>query len=323
MSATWEQAREEWSKATQMGWQSIQEFAIVGRILIELKEDKEQTPHGTWGPKLATLLNMETRAAANTLASRLMRIAKHMPMLELKKPQNMNSALALIKKETQMDKPKMVGWTKAAEIELGSLPAGFSRNTLAQDQKKKDDISAMCGFPVGGRIEIGGEKAKAIAKAIETLACRYDSEKAIAERAAEAAAAAESLPKTAKEKLEAAARKMERELAARFDTEVEARVSPLREKLQREYVTQAEETERLRQVRAGIRGMLTRDEFNLIRTCLHPDKQPEDKRDRYNRAFEIFNRLETAVNDKPATRTAPAGQSFADMKKAASARGIH
>jgi hypothetical protein len=50
--------------------------------------------------------------------------------------------------------------------------------------------------------------------------------------------------------------------------------------------------------RCGIDSHMTMEEFQLVRNCLHPDRAPEGKRDRYTRAFDIFNRLEKTVNTK-------------------------
>lgn len=41
----------------------------------------------------------------------------------------------------------------------------------------------------------------------------------------------------------------------------------------------------------ALSGTMTEEEFRLIRGLLHPDKHPEEERQRYTRAFEVFNRL--------------------------------
>ena len=38
--------------------------------------------------------------------------------------------------------------------------------------------------------------------------------------------------------------------------------------------------------------LLTRDEFNLLLNCLHPDRAPADRRERFDQGFAIFKRLE-------------------------------
>lgn len=52
------------------------------------------------------------------------------------------------------------------------------------------------------------------------------------------------------------------------------------------------------QYRLGIDSHMTMDEFKLVRSCLHPDRAPEDRRERFDKAFTIFNRLEKTVNTK-------------------------
>jgi hypothetical protein len=58
------------------------------------------------------------------------------------------------------------------------------------------------------------------------------------------------------------------------------------------------ELEAQRKIRMRLDGYMTQEEFNLIRGCLHPDKQPEDQSERFNKALEIFLRLKDTVNTK-------------------------
>lgn len=41
---------------------------------------------------------------------------------------------------------------------------------------------------------------------------------------------------------------------------------------------------------------MTQEEFNLVRGCLHPDRAPEDQREKFAKAFQIFNRLAQHVD---------------------------
>lgn len=49
---TWEQVREEWSKAEQMGHQSVLQAATVGQMLIDLKE---VTPYREFQQRVAEI----------------------------------------------------------------------------------------------------------------------------------------------------------------------------------------------------------------------------------------------------------------------------
>lgn len=51
-------------------------------MLIELKAE---TPHGEWAAKLAHALNL-TAAGSNTAGSRLMTLARNLPLLEQRQP---------------------------------------------------------------------------------------------------------------------------------------------------------------------------------------------------------------------------------------------
>lgn len=42
----------------------------------------------------------------------------------------------------------------------------------------------------------------------------------------------------------------------------------------------------------GVKGVMTQDEYKLILNCLHPDRAPEDRRDRFTKAFAIFKRFD-------------------------------
>ena len=44
-----------------------------------------------------------------------------------------------------------------------------------------------------------------------------------------------------------------------------------------------------------VTALMTESEYKLVLNCLHPDRAPEDKRDRYGRAFDIAKRLEIGV----------------------------
>jgi len=45
----------------------------------------------------------------------------------------------------------------------------------------------------------------------------------------------------------------------------------------------------------SVQVKMTQDEFNIVRGCLHPDKQPESEQAKFSRAFEIFNRLKPVI----------------------------
>lgn len=110
----------------------------------------------------------------------------------------------------------------------------------------------------------------------------------------------ETLPPTATKKTKAALSQVVNDLRHDFETEVEHVV---RERLkdQRERLTAREkevlaERERVRELRTNLDGLMTEEEYRLVRGCLHPDRAPEDRRQQFGKAFDIFTRLEKSVN---------------------------
>lgn len=115
----------------------------------------------------------------------------------------------------------------------------------------------------------------------------------------------ETLPATATKKTKAALNQVVADLRHDFETEVEHVVKE-RLKVQRERIHKLEkeaqeERDRARNLRMNLDGLMTEEEYKLVRSCLHPDKAPEDRKAIFNKAFDIFNRLEKSVNrDMPA-----------------------
>lgn len=110
----------------------------------------------------------------------------------------------------------------------------------------------------------------------------------------------ETLPPTATKKTKAALSQVVNDLRHDFETEVEHVV---RERLkdQRERLTAREkevlaERERVRELRTNLDGLMTEEEYRFVRGCLHPDRAPEDRRQQFGKAFDIFTRLEKSVN---------------------------
>ena len=56
------------------------------------------------------------------------------------------------------------------------------------------------------------------------------------------------------------------------------------------------ESERVIKCQSTVDCFMSREEFRLVLSCLHPDKQPEERRDRYNKAFDIIKRMEKEVS---------------------------
>ena len=98
------------------------------------------------------------------------------------------------------------------------------------------------------------------------------------------------------------------EVEPQIEAEVQRRVTQEREELARiraklnaiEKETK-EELEIAQNLRMNLDGLMTEEEYRLIRGCLHPDRAEEELKPKFGRAFDIFSRLEKSVNrDMPA-----------------------
>jgi hypothetical protein len=105
-------------------------------------------------------------------------------------------------------------------------------------------------------------------------------------RAADQEVDASTLSQSAQQRLEAVIRQHKRRLDADFERRVQeeanARVSRLAYPRLMEIIGDAQQV-----LRAGRRGIFTRDEYNIILRCVHPDRSPavEEK----NEAFRLLH----------------------------------
>lgn len=84
---------------------------------------------------------------------------------------------------------------------------------------------------------------------------------------------------------------------AELEATLEGRVKDLRAKLEEATRAADLEKERYEGLNTRFDTIMTRDQFRLVRSCLHPDRV-EVQRDKLAEAFAIFNRLEKCVNTK-------------------------
>lgn len=110
----------------------------------------------------------------------------------------------------------------------------------------------------------------------------------------------ESLPKTATKKVRNEIKRAMDDLRHDFEKEVhhhaQESTKQQRERLISMEKEAQEELERARYLRMNLDGLMSEDEYRLIRGCLHPDRISEDRRQQFAKAFEVFTRLEKSVN---------------------------
>lgn len=112
----------------------------------------------------------------------------------------------------------------------------------------------------------------------------------------------------AKEKEEKMRRQIRRELEAEIEAHVQARVKSEQEVLHnvsRQVQRTYDESRRILNARKGI---MSRDDFDLIRSCLHPDSRLSATDEKLAAAFRIFNEADILLLDEKnrATSTLPA-----------------
>lgn len=151
-------------------------------------------------------------------------------------------------------------------------------------------------------------------------------EKAVAEAKAEAKSEAQtkfeapaidiaSLSPSARERFEAAKRQMERKVESDFN----ARVSEATEKFINEHILplykkRLDDADRIRN---AYRGIMTRQEYNLLLSCLHPDSRASVSDERLSEAFQLLRSKEIVFlpGADTATPSVPLANSFAEAIK--------
>ena len=110
----------------------------------------------------------------------------------------------------------------------------------------------------------------------------------------------ETLPASATKKTKAAINQVVSDLRHDFETEVEhvvkERLKQQRDRLHALEKEAQEERDQARALRMNLDGLMTEEEYRTIRGCLHPDRAPEDRKQVFGKAFDIFTRLEKSVN---------------------------
>jgi hypothetical protein len=284
---TWEQVRDEWSKAEQMGAQSVLQAAKVGQMLIELKAD---TPYREFSQACERLLSMKKDSA-----NRLMTLARHLPLLEQHRPDSQRAALVLIKAQ-QSPKPKKeedmpFNWIDIA-CEEGILLPSSNGETRKRVKEQLLGIDPDC---------FTDKNTDRFRNACRALKAQRDQEGA----REEAKRAKEELPKSAQEKLDRALKKWQAiyvaELRQQFAEQLKAEKDKIQAELDAASRLHAEaqaERDAAVEYRLGVDSHMTMEEFQLVRNCLHPDRVPEDRKERFTKAFGIFDRLQKTVNTK-------------------------
>ena len=92
------------------------------------------------------------------------------------------------------------------------------------------------------------------------------------------------------------------EVEPQIEDEVKRRVAKKQEELKkleadltRLWREAARDQERASELLKNLDGLMTEEEYKLIRGCLHPDRADEALKEKFGKAFHIFSRLEKSV----------------------------
>jgi len=110
----------------------------------------------------------------------------------------------------------------------------------------------------------------------------------------------EELNATQQRKLDIAWRAQKKQLDREYEAAVEREVAKRTESYKehwRKLQDEAKEREaQLSAAMATVESFMSESEYRLLLNCLHPDRAPEERRERFATAFNIVRRLEAHVN---------------------------
>jgi hypothetical protein len=126
-----------------------------------------------------------------------------------------------------------------------------------------------------------------------TMEAAIEAERALVEAEhAEPVVRREDLSPSAQQRFDAAVRRIEREMEARCAEQVRVQIRDgLSQRLEGVRLQMAEEKRHYEAVIKGRRGIMTRDVFNKIRRCLHPDSRNSVTDELLAEAFRLFELL--------------------------------
>lgn len=294
---TWEQVRDAEDKAQQMagqtasmGFETVMQFARVGQMLIELKENCPHKGEGNFHSRVKVELPTMDH---NTRAKR-MKLAYYLPLVELNKPKDQESALALIKAQNppKPRKPKALPTPVKDEDEMKNFNTGLilvltglsDGNNGPATTARKEMIARFGEESINTK-----EKYMAAAKQLAAEKKCIDRFKEEAKLREEI----EKLSKSAQLQIAKAESALLKKLEADFDRRVreaaDAKI-PDRIAIYEEAKRKADIAEmRFLAMSSGISAHITQHEYRILRSVVHSDKPPTDEQK--NEAFHIVQKI--------------------------------
>lgn len=237
---------------------ATQKALRVGQMLLEAKA---RLQHGEWLPWLA-----ENVKLSQPQASRYMKLANNSCVNNLSNAASVNEALRIIggTATSPKAKPKTLGSDEPSRKPVDQPTPKPVTQTEQHSVPSRDKIFESMKLMVDIVQESKATKAQkesiiqATQTTIDLIMARVDSNAEVVEKQQE------------------------------LDALIESRRQKEHEAEQR--------NKQLLDALSTVDRMMTYEEFKIIRGLLHPDRYPDELRERAGKAFDIFNRLEKAVN---------------------------
>jgi Protein of unknown function (DUF3102) len=264
----------------------------IGELLTLVKTELK---HGEWLPWIKANCTFEKSTANNYVRAYM---ASKLPSSgNLPEPKEIAEAAARAPSQRKRRGGASVGWLQAVTKYLPRVtwPYGISWKNFSRKGELRDALEKRLTFPIPKRLRADDPRAKEVADAMTAeFYARYPEQpKRIFEdaRAGIDADDRADFDHRLNDALQAARADFKRRAAE----EVATRIKDHEEWFAKETERLAAERELLTADRKRLqRGVLTRDEYRFVLTCVHPD-QPDRTPERLNRAFQIIKTLERFV----------------------------
>ena len=227
---------------------------------------------------------------------------------QLAKPDTTQADIKAYKEEqnpTKLRKPKALSTPVKDEDEMKKEPLPKFNTVMNDTGLSSGKANTEAVLSIMGMSEVPKKMTPELVEKIANATLTVLSMRNPSKFKDDAQKAKDELSKSSEQKLDSAIKKWQAvilvDMQKQFNEQIDAAKAEVQ--LERDAVwalkREAEaERDAALQYRLGIDSHMTMEEFQLVRNCLHPDRAPDDRRERFEKAFTIFNRLEKTVNTK-------------------------
>lgn len=315
ITSSWDAVRTAYDRASQMAVQTVEAYAAIGDMLIELKE-KDSTQHGDFLAQCARVFYPDEMANGNchlnrarSRAGMYMRLATHRAAWLPHNPQSLNEAMKLLpKKETnsalqapatedsvKKDKRMSVG----AQITKLAAAAGIDVFRHASGHEIKKQLHEALGVKTLSDLDMDDPQTFAKVTMCVSKAAGQPPEQVEQEFRKEATL----LSQKDKRRIE----KLEEMLRAMYVADVQRGVQEEYRRQQADLIAEMvserdqymkkhlEVADMKAQLYAAMNAILSESDYRFLLNVLHPDRAPADRRDKFARAFDIVRKLDPYI----------------------------